>query len=153
MDWLLAGSSKMRSQPNLLGNFSVSFSTIQSKEPGMEKHTRRRFKEIPQAKIQPPCPQYCSVNLSRAPLLLLRGQSGSPLPLHGSKDGGLGRFYPNSNPVIQHLIGACGYTFGFSCRSGLSQCKDELLALPRIEVRGSDRFQEFVTKLNSQSSS
>jgi peptidoglycan/xylan/chitin deacetylase (PgdA/CDA1 family)/SAM-dependent methyltransferase len=57
--------------------------------------------------------------------------------------------YGEFDPVIQHLIGACGYTFGLSCRSGLSQFQDELLALPRIEVMGSDSLQEFVAKLSS----
>ena len=57
--------------------------------------------------------------------------------------------YGEFDPVVQHLIGACGYTFGLSCRSGLSQFQDKLLALPRIEVMGSDSLQEFVAKLSS----
>lgn len=56
--------------------------------------------------------------------------------------------YGDVDPVVQHLIGACGYTFGLSCRPGLSRFQDALLALPRIEVTGSDSLQEFVARLN-----
>ena len=55
--------------------------------------------------------------------------------------------YGDTDQVVQHLIGACGYVFGLSCRPGLSRFQDPLLALPRIEVAGSDGLQEFVTKL------
>ncbi|QIR40005.1 glycosyltransferase [Tolypothrix sp. PCC 7910] len=57
--------------------------------------------------------------------------------------------YGDSDPVVEHLIGACGYKFGLSCRSGLSQLIDKPLALPRIEVMGSDSLQEFVAKLSA----
>jgi hypothetical protein len=59
--------------------------------------------------------------------------------------------YPfgDTDRVVQHLIGACGYIFGLSCRPGLSRVEDSLLALPRIEVTGSDRFREFIAKLSS----
>jgi peptidoglycan/xylan/chitin deacetylase (PgdA/CDA1 family) len=56
--------------------------------------------------------------------------------------------YGDFDPVVEHLIGACGYTSGFSCRSGHSKLQDSLLALPRIEVMGSDNLQEFVKKLS-----
>jgi glycosyltransferase involved in cell wall biosynthesis len=52
--------------------------------------------------------------------------------------------------VVQHLIGACGYLFALSCRHGFSSFDDSLLALPRIEVGGLDRFQAFVAKLNTE---
>ena len=58
--------------------------------------------------------------------------------------------YGDTDQVVQHLIGACGYIFGLSCRSGLSDFGDSLLALPRIEVCGSDRFQDFVARLGAQ---
>jgi hypothetical protein len=57
--------------------------------------------------------------------------------------------YGDTDRVVQHLIGACGYILGLSCRPGLSRFEDSLLALPRIEVIGSDRFQEFIVKLSS----
>lgn len=56
--------------------------------------------------------------------------------------------YGDADRVVQHLIGACGYVFGLSCRPGLSSFQDSLLALPRIEVTGSDGLNEFVTKLS-----
>jgi peptidoglycan/xylan/chitin deacetylase (PgdA/CDA1 family) len=57
--------------------------------------------------------------------------------------------YGDTDQVVQHLIGACGYIFGLSCRPGLSRFGDSLLALPRIEVTGADRFQDFIAKLSS----
>jgi hypothetical protein len=52
--------------------------------------------------------------------------------------------------VVQHLIGACGYLFGLSCHAGFSSFDDSLLALPRVEVGGLDRFQDFVAKLSTE---
>ena len=56
--------------------------------------------------------------------------------------------YGDVDQVVQHLIGACGYVFGLSCRSGLSSFQDPLLALPRIEVSGLDHLPDFVVRLN-----
>ena len=58
--------------------------------------------------------------------------------------------YGDTDQVVQHLIGACGYLFGLSCRAGFSSFDDSLLALPRIEVGGLDRFQDFVAKLSME---
>jgi peptidoglycan/xylan/chitin deacetylase (PgdA/CDA1 family)/2-polyprenyl-3-methyl-5-hydroxy-6-metoxy-1,4-benzoquinol methylase len=55
--------------------------------------------------------------------------------------------YGASDGVIHHLIGACGYTFGLTCRSGPSQFHDSHLALPRIEIQGHDGLQEFAAKV------
>jgi peptidoglycan/xylan/chitin deacetylase (PgdA/CDA1 family) len=55
--------------------------------------------------------------------------------------------YGDFDPMVQHLIGACGYTFGLSCRPGLSTLQDSALALPRIEVIGDDSLQTFAAKL------
>ncbi|OUL28411.1 glycosyl transferase family 2 [Nostoc sp. T09] len=55
--------------------------------------------------------------------------------------------YGDCDRVVEHLIGACGYTLGLSCRSGLSQFGDRPLSLPRIEVMGSDSLQEFIRKI------
>lgn len=57
--------------------------------------------------------------------------------------------YGDVDRVIEHLIGACGYVFGLSMRQDRSMLYDSLLALPRIEVIGSDGLQEFVTKIGS----
>ncbi|MEP9410710.1 MAG: glycosyltransferase [Candidatus Brocadia sp.] len=55
--------------------------------------------------------------------------------------------YGDVDPVVQHLIGACGYIFGLSCRADLCSYHDPLLALPRFEVFGSDSLQDFIIKL------
>ena len=55
--------------------------------------------------------------------------------------------YGDCDAVVQHLIGACGYVFGLTCRPGKSRFQDNLLALPRIEVTGFDRLQDLVAKL------
>jgi peptidoglycan/xylan/chitin deacetylase (PgdA/CDA1 family) len=55
--------------------------------------------------------------------------------------------YGASDDVIHHLVGACGYTFGLTCRPGPSQFRDSHLALPRIEIKGHDELQEFVAKV------
>jgi peptidoglycan/xylan/chitin deacetylase (PgdA/CDA1 family)/SAM-dependent methyltransferase len=54
--------------------------------------------------------------------------------------------YGEVDPVIEHLIGACGYVFGLSRRPVCSRYHDSPLALPRIEVTGSDGLLEFVAK-------
>ncbi len=58
--------------------------------------------------------------------------------------------YPHGaeDEVVLHLIGACGYVYGLSCRWGLSTYHDSPLALPRLEVFGSDNLQNFIAKLN-----
>jgi peptidoglycan/xylan/chitin deacetylase (PgdA/CDA1 family)/SAM-dependent methyltransferase len=55
--------------------------------------------------------------------------------------------YGDSDKTVEHLIGACGYTFGLSCRSGFAKFQGNLLALPRIEISGSDGLKNFVKKL------
>ncbi len=55
--------------------------------------------------------------------------------------------YGDVDEVVQHLIGACGYIFGLSCRQEMSRFGDSLLALPRIEVTGSDSLEDFISKL------
>jgi peptidoglycan/xylan/chitin deacetylase (PgdA/CDA1 family) len=56
--------------------------------------------------------------------------------------------YGDVDRVVELLIGACGYVFGLSRRQDRSTFYDSLLALPRIEVTGSDGLQEFVVKLS-----
>jgi peptidoglycan/xylan/chitin deacetylase (PgdA/CDA1 family) len=57
--------------------------------------------------------------------------------------------YPHghTSPSIQHWIGACGYTFGLSCRPGRSSFEDPLLDLPRIEILGTDTLAELSARL------
>ncbi|MCC5636469.1 glycosyltransferase [Nostoc sp. CHAB 5844] len=59
--------------------------------------------------------------------------------------------YGDTDSAVQHLIGACGYTFGLSCKSGFSRFPDSLLALPRIEISGTNNLPEFIAKLNVSS--
>jgi len=56
--------------------------------------------------------------------------------------------YGDQDEIVRHLVGACGYIFGLTCLSGMSQFDDQLMALPRIEIAGSDTLEEFVTKLS-----
>ncbi|MEG4205080.1 sulfotransferase [Microcoleus sp. Pol7_A1] len=42
--------------------------------------------------------------------------------------------YGDVDPIVAHLIGATGYTFGVSYRSKFSSFDDDLLSLPRIQV-------------------
>jgi len=57
--------------------------------------------------------------------------------------------YGAEDRVVQHLIGACGYIYGLSCRPELSRFHDRLLEIPRIEVIGSDTLEQFVSKLKA----
>lgn len=60
--------------------------------------------------------------------------------------------YPfgESDAVVRHLIGACGYTLGFGIQGRPSRLHDDLLHLPRIEVSGHEGFEEFVAKLSPE---
>ena len=55
--------------------------------------------------------------------------------------------YGDADPAVTHLMGACGYTVGVTCRTSVSSLKDEPLALPRIDIIGSDNLQTFIAKL------
>ena len=56
--------------------------------------------------------------------------------------------YGDFDPVVQHLIGACGYTYGLSYLSGINSLNDHLLALRRINLMSSDSLSDFATKLS-----
>jgi peptidoglycan/xylan/chitin deacetylase (PgdA/CDA1 family) len=55
--------------------------------------------------------------------------------------------YGDVDPAVRHLVGACGYVFGLSCRADACRFHDPLLALPRLEVSGSDGLRDFVAML------
>jgi peptidoglycan/xylan/chitin deacetylase (PgdA/CDA1 family) len=55
--------------------------------------------------------------------------------------------YGAEDPVVHHLAGATGFTFGLTCRSGRTGLWEAPLKLPRIEVRGDQGFVEFVRAL------
>lgn len=63
--------------------------------------------------------------------------------------------YPHgdTDPAVQHLTGACGYTVGLTTRGGLATMSDSLLALPRVEVSGLGRFREFVAAVSGTGAS
>jgi glycosyltransferase involved in cell wall biosynthesis/peptidoglycan/xylan/chitin deacetylase (PgdA/CDA1 family) len=56
--------------------------------------------------------------------------------------------YGDTDSVVEHLSGACGYTVGLSCKPGLSNLTDNPLSLPRIEVKGSYSLQDFIANLS-----
>ena len=55
--------------------------------------------------------------------------------------------YGDTNKVVQHLLGACGYTTGVTTWHYFSHFNDSPLALPRVEVAGSDSPAMFRAKL------
>jgi peptidoglycan/xylan/chitin deacetylase (PgdA/CDA1 family) len=55
--------------------------------------------------------------------------------------------YGDSNPIVRHLIGACGYTVGLSLGERCSSFEDDLLHLSRIEIEGTDSLVRFIAKL------
>lgn len=55
--------------------------------------------------------------------------------------------YGNHDPVVTHLAGACGYTYGLTSHYAASGLTDDPLALPRLCVLDSDRLAEFAAKL------
>jgi peptidoglycan/xylan/chitin deacetylase (PgdA/CDA1 family) len=59
--------------------------------------------------------------------------------------------YPHGaeDEAIQHLVGACGYVYGLSCRPGPSNLWDPLLALPRIAVTADTTSEQFIAGLKS----
>jgi peptidoglycan/xylan/chitin deacetylase (PgdA/CDA1 family) len=55
--------------------------------------------------------------------------------------------YGDADPAVKHLIGACGYTFGLTTRSGRCELGGGLLDLPRIDVPGDATIERFVESL------
>ena len=51
------------------------------------------------------------------------------------------------NKPIQFLVGACGYEFGLSTAPGVCAASHSLLALPRLDVAGTDDLETFASKL------
>ncbi len=55
--------------------------------------------------------------------------------------------YGDFDGVTSHIVGACGYNFGLTCNSAIAKRDSKLLELPRIEVKGNESLEEFITKL------
>jgi len=55
--------------------------------------------------------------------------------------------YGDTDPIVEHLVGASGFQLGLTCRPGPAGPRDSALALPRIEVCGDDDLASFIGKL------
>ncbi|MEX1158405.1 MAG: polysaccharide deacetylase family protein [Thermomicrobiales bacterium] len=57
--------------------------------------------------------------------------------------------YPfgDRDETVERVVGACGFTLDFTCRSYLMHVNDAPLSLPRIEVQGNDDLATFVRNL------
>jgi peptidoglycan/xylan/chitin deacetylase (PgdA/CDA1 family)/GT2 family glycosyltransferase len=55
--------------------------------------------------------------------------------------------YGDLDDAVRRLVGATGYTYGLTCNAELSKYDDDLLALPRIEIMGSDDLSTFILRL------
>ena len=51
--------------------------------------------------------------------------------------------YGDHDPVVRHLVGACGFRFGLTVRAGAAGFGDDLLDLPRFEVHAGLSLDEF----------
>ncbi|MEP7382684.1 MAG: polysaccharide deacetylase family protein, partial [Gemmatimonadota bacterium] len=56
--------------------------------------------------------------------------------------------YGAEDPVTRHVVGAAGFQFGLSVRSGPARRNAPWLALPRIEVTGEDDVRSLLAKLD-----
>jgi len=57
--------------------------------------------------------------------------------------------YPfgDTNPIVEHIVGACGFQAGLTCREARAGFGDSPLALPRIEITAEDDLTAFISKL------
>jgi peptidoglycan/xylan/chitin deacetylase (PgdA/CDA1 family) len=58
--------------------------------------------------------------------------------------------YGDSDPVVEHLVGGCGFLTGVTCRPGRSALQDRPLRLPRIEITGTDTLTDFIRKVGAR---
>jgi glycosyltransferase involved in cell wall biosynthesis/peptidoglycan/xylan/chitin deacetylase (PgdA/CDA1 family) len=56
--------------------------------------------------------------------------------------------YGDYDSVVKHLAGAFGFNFGLTCEEGKCNKFSDLLALPRIEIIGTDTMETFISKIN-----
>jgi len=57
--------------------------------------------------------------------------------------------YGDVDPSVASLVGACGYTFGLTCRPASASFDDGLLDLPRIEIDGDQSLDWFHESLRA----
>lgn len=55
--------------------------------------------------------------------------------------------YGDADGAVQQLMGACGYTSGFTCRPGRAQLHEGPLDLPRLEVLGTRGLADFIAQI------
>jgi peptidoglycan/xylan/chitin deacetylase (PgdA/CDA1 family) len=55
--------------------------------------------------------------------------------------------YGDRDELVEHIVGSCGFTLGFTCIARRLHVNDAPLSLPRIEVEGSDDLATFARKL------
>ncbi len=68
----------------------------------------------------------------------------------GAPPAGLAYPYGLEDGPAQHLVGAAGYRYAFTCRMRRARLTDGLLALPRILVSGSDDLEHLAAKLGRE---
>jgi peptidoglycan/xylan/chitin deacetylase (PgdA/CDA1 family) len=51
--------------------------------------------------------------------------------------------YGDCDEITRHLAGACGYNYAVTCEHGEASLDAGAHALPRIEVRGDETFEQF----------
>ena len=58
--------------------------------------------------------------------------------------------YPfgEADPAVRRLAGAVGYLLGLTVRARPSSVLDDPLSVPRLEIRGDESFDQFLTKLS-----
>ncbi|MEZ4586208.1 MAG: glycosyltransferase [Gemmatimonadales bacterium] len=56
----------------------------------------------------------------------------------------------DADAVVRHVAGACGFVFGLSTWGRQSVFGDDLLWLPRLEIRGDQPFEAFVAKVQGE---
>lgn len=55
--------------------------------------------------------------------------------------------YGDLDPLVQYLIGSCGYDVAVSCLPGHSSIQDPIMRLSRIDIEGHHSLQDFEKKL------
>ena len=89
---------------------------------------------------------------AQSPAEVVREVAGSRATLTrrlGAPPKALAYPYGASDEAVEHLAGACGYTYGLTCRGERGRFDDPLLSLPRIEIEGGDDLGRFIAKLGS----
>ncbi len=79
---------------------------------------------------------------------ILSQELGRPIGTIAYPHGDTNPIHGDTNPIVEALMAGCGYTIGVTCRMATSYLYDNPLALPRLEIMGSDSLRDFIAKLN-----